>query len=168
MKKAKRTQQYKRRREGKTDYRKRLSLLLSGEPRLIVRKSLKHVYAQIVRYGQDGDEVLVSANTVELVKKYGMQKPRRNTTTAYLVGLLAGKKAVAKNIKKAIFDIGMHRPIKNAVIFAVLKGAVDAGMNVPHSKDVIPPESRIKGEHLKDSQYEVIKNKIIKEQDGRQ
>lgn len=162
MRKIKKTQQYRRRREGKTNYKKRLNLLLSRKPRLIVRRSLKNIRAQIVGYSENGDNILVSASTSELVKAYGLKKARRNTTTAYLVGLLIGKKAGDKKIKEAIFDIGMYRPIKNSIIFATLKGALDAGMSIPHSKDIIPPESRIKGEHLKDSLYESVKNNILK------
>ena len=96
MKARKKTLQYRRKREGKTDYRKRLALLKSGMPRLVVRRSLQHVRAQLIEYRADGDHVLADASTAELVKKYGLKRARRNTVTAYLVGMLIGKKAVAK------------------------------------------------------------------------
>ena len=64
---------HKRRREGKTDYRKRLKLLKSKKPRLVVRKSLKHVRAQIIKYSPKGDETLVSATSEEL-KKFGINR----------------------------------------------------------------------------------------------
>ena len=43
---------FRRKREGKTDYRKRLKLLLGGKPRLVVRKSLKNITAQIAVYSK--------------------------------------------------------------------------------------------------------------------
>ena len=59
---------FKRRLEGKTNYRKRLRLLLSRKPRLVVRKSLKHVRAQIIEFDPVGDKTIVSASTEELKK----------------------------------------------------------------------------------------------------
>ena len=41
---------FKRKRLGITDYKKRLSLLLSNKPRLVIRKSLKHINVQIIEY----------------------------------------------------------------------------------------------------------------------
>ena len=61
---------FKRKRLGKTDYRKRLKLLLANKSRLVVRKSLKSILAQIVEYGEKGDKIVVSAHSSEL-KKYG-------------------------------------------------------------------------------------------------
>ncbi len=164
MKPRKKTLQYRRKREGKTDYRKRLALLKSGLPRLVVRKSLHHVRAQIIEYHPDGDRVIADASTAELVKKFGLKKARRNTVTAYLVGLLIGKKAAAKNIKEAVLDIGLYHPVKNAVVYAALKGAVDTGLHVPHDLEVLPRESRLKGEHLKESEYETVKTRVLKVQ----
>jgi len=33
-------------------------------------------------------------------------------------------------------------------VFAALKGVVDAGMRIPHSEEILPDESRIRGEHI--------------------
>ena len=38
---------YRRKREGKTDYKKRMKLLLGKKPRIVLRKSLKHFSLQI-------------------------------------------------------------------------------------------------------------------------
>ena len=48
---------FRRKREGKTDYRRRLKLLLSGKPRLVVRKTSNHAIAQLVEYTLQGDKV---------------------------------------------------------------------------------------------------------------
>jgi len=50
---------FRRRQEGKTDYRAREAFLLSGKPRLVARSSLNNMVAQIVVAKPKGDEVLV-------------------------------------------------------------------------------------------------------------
>lgn len=152
---------YKRKKEGKTDYRNRIAALKSGKVRLVVRKSLKNIYAQIIQYQPDGDKILFSANSNEL-KKYGWNLSRKNTPAAYLTGILIGHKAKQKGIKEAILDIGFKRAIKGCVLFALLKGAIDSGLNIPHSKEVFPSEERIKGKHIQDY-YHKCKEKFTKE-----
>ena len=137
---------FKRRRTEKTDYRKRLKLLTSKKLRLVVRRSLKHVRVQIIDYDIKGDKILVSASSQDL-KKFGWTGSA-NTPSAYLVGLLIGKRALKKNIKSAIFDIGLCRSVKGSKIYAVLKGALDGGLSIPHSPEVFPSEDRIRGNHI--------------------
>ncbi len=149
---------FRRRREGKTNYRLRKALLLSGLPRLVVRGSLKHMIAQIIRSREDGEEVLVSAHSRELVKKYGWKGYCGNVPAAYLTGLLCGFKALAKGIKKAVLDIGLKRPTKGSRVFAALKGALDAGIEVPHDESILPEESRIRGEHIASYAKILLKN----------
>jgi len=139
---------FKRRVEKKTDYRKRLKLLSSKKPRLVVRKSLKHMKTQIVEFDVKGDKILVSATSQEL-KKLGWSH-NNNTISAYLVGLLIGKRALKKNIKSVILDLGLQKSVKGSRIYAVLKGALDAGLSIPHSTDILPPEDRLKGKHVID------------------
>lgn len=148
---------FRRRRVGKTDYRRRLRYLLSQLPRLVVRKSLNNILVQLIRYSPQGDEVLVSAHSKEL-RKYGWRGGKANTSAAYLVGMLCSKRALKKKYKKAILDLGFQAPTKGAKIFAALKGALDAGLDIPHSTDLIPHESRIRGEHI--AEYaEILKDK---------
>ncbi|MBI5252789.1 MAG: 50S ribosomal protein L18 [Euryarchaeota archaeon] len=139
--------QFRRKREGRTDYRKRIKLLLSEKPRLIVRKTGNHIIAQVVEYSQVGDRVIVSCHSSEL-KKYGWKGGTSNVSSAYLVGLLAGLKAAKKGIKEAVLDTGLLTPTKKSKVFAVLKGSADAGMQIPHGEEMLPDESRIKGEHI--------------------
>jgi large subunit ribosomal protein L18 len=140
---------FKRRLEGKTDYRKRLRLLYSKKMRLVVRKSLKHIRAQIVEFDERGDKTIVSASSEEL-KKFGWNSSTDNMPAAYLVGILLGKRALKKNISSAILDIGLNRNVKGSRVYAVLKGVLDTGLSVPHSPDVLPSEERIKGKHILD------------------
>ena len=65
--------QFKRRKEGKTDYQNRLKMLKSGRPRLVVRKSLRYITAQVIEFTPKGDKTLVSATSKEL-KKLGLIK----------------------------------------------------------------------------------------------
>jgi len=154
---------FRRRREGKTDYRKRLKLLLSGKPRVVVRKTLKHTIVQVIDFDIKGDRVLASAHSTEL-KKYGWQANTGNLPASYLTGLLCGKKALEKGIKEGVLDIGLHSPVKGSRVFATLKGLVDAGMEIPHSEEVFPQEERIRGEHISKElpkHFEEVKSKIM-------
>jgi large subunit ribosomal protein L18 len=137
----------KRRREGKTDYRQRLKLLLSKKPRLVVRKSLKYITAQIVEFSENGDRVIASAYSKNL-KKLGWNFACDNLPAAYLTGLMIGKKALEKNINEAVLDIGLHTSTKGNRIYAVVKGALDAGLKVPCNEDMLPGEERIFGQHI--------------------
>lgn len=139
---------YKRKRQGKTDYKKRISLLKFKKQRLVVRKTLNNLIAQITAFNPNGDKILISAHTNELKKEYGWKASKSNIPSAYLLGLLIGMKAKKQNIKEAIFDIGLIPSIKGSRVYAVLKGAIDSGLKIPHSKKILPPEERIKGKHI--------------------
>ncbi|MGC8563340.1 MAG: 50S ribosomal protein L18 [Fervidicoccaceae archaeon] len=138
----------KRRREGKTNYRKRYVQVLSKKPRLVVRRSNKYIEAKIVDFNIKGDIVKVSAHSIELIDKYGWLGSGSSTMAAYLTGYLLGKRALEKGIQEAVPDIGLRSPTKGSRVFAVIKGAKDAGLNVPASEEVFPGEDRIKGEHV--------------------
>jgi large subunit ribosomal protein L18 len=139
--------QFRRKREGKTDYRHRLKLLKSRKPRLVVRISSRHVRAQISRASPVGDDTMVSANSKQL-EKYGWKGGTCNLPCAYLVGFLCGRQAVKANTGGCILDIGIHEPVKGSRVFAVLKGAVDAGLEIPHEEGILPAEDRASGAHI--------------------
>lgn len=141
---------YRRRKEGKTDYQQRKALVLSKLPRIVVRGSLRHMSAQIVKAKTTGDEVIVSANSGQLTKTYGWKGDCENLPAAYLTGLLCGHRAVAHGVKKAVLDIGLQLPSRGARVFAVLKGILDAGVAVTHEKEMLPGEKRVEGQHVVD------------------
>lgn len=141
------TVQFRRKREGRTNYKKRLKLLLSNLPRLVIRKANKNISVQIVEYANQGDRVVLSAHSGEL-EKFGWALNKGNLPSAYLTGLLAGQKAMEKNIKKAVLDIGLGSSTKGNRIYAALKGVVDSGIEVPHDAGVLPSDERIKGQHI--------------------
>ena len=59
-----------RRREGRTDYYQRTKLVVADAPRMVVRRTNRHILVQLVTAEMDGDRTLVSANSAEL-EKYG-------------------------------------------------------------------------------------------------
>lgn len=138
---------YRRERERRTDYRYRKELLRSEKPRLVIRISLSHVRAQIASPIPEGDQILVSAFSKEL-SELGWKGYTANTPAAYLVGLLCGYRALDSNIEECVLDIDRFVSSPQAKIFAVLKGALDAGLNIPHGEKVLPTEERCAGEHI--------------------
>lgn len=139
---------YRRRREGKTDYLARRALVLSRIPRFIVRGSLKHMTVQIAEAQPNGDKIITAANSRELTKTFGWPASCSNLPSAYLTGFLCGSRAMGKGVKKAILDIGLSPPTKGSRIFAALKGAVDAGVEIPVEKEKLPDEERVSGQHI--------------------
>ena len=154
-----RTIPYRRKREGKTNYKKRLRLLLSKKHRLVIRKSLKNIIAQIVEFKPEGDRVVVSASSQQL-KKLGWKLHGGNIVTGYLVGFMMGKRA---KVKEAVLDMGLQTSGKGCCLYAVLKGVIDAGMNIPHSKEILPGEERVKGKHISDYAKKLKENKAVYE-----
>lgn len=137
----------RRRREGVTDYRQRLRLLKSGSPRLVARVSNKHVRAHIEQVGRDGDETLAFATSADL-SEYGWEAPTGNLPSAYLTGLLLGRRAIEAGVEHAVLDIGLHSPTPGSKVFAIQEGAIDAGLDIPHNDAVLPDWERNRGEHI--------------------
>ena len=139
---------WRRRREGKTNYYKRLKLVLSGKPRLVVRRTNKYVIVQVAEARIEGDRMIAVAHSRELVKRYGWKAGTKNTSAAYLTGFLAALRALKAGVREAVLDIGLASPTPGSRVFAALKGALDAGMDIPHSETILPPMERIRGEHI--------------------
>lgn len=153
---------FRRRREGRTDYRHRAALLRGGVARAVVRRSDRHTRVQLIEFRDGKDFVSVSAVSTEL-KKLGWTMSGKSTPGAYLTGLMAGKRAKEKGIEKAVLDIGLREPTKGAIVFAALKGLVDAGLEIPHSDEMLPSDERISGKHMKEgvaALFDGVKNKI--------
>ena len=139
--------QFKRRREGKTNYNSRIKLIDLDKTRMVVRITSNHTIVQLVKVGKNGDETILAATSKEL-NEFGWLGNGKNTSAAYLTGFLFGKKALANDIDETILDIGLQPSIKGTKIYAVLKGVLDAGLYIPHNDSILPEESRIRGEHI--------------------
>lgn len=69
-------------------------------PRLVVFRSLKHIYAQII--DDTIGHTLVSASSLD--KEFPKDKRGSNKEGARIVGEMIAKRAIAKGIKKVVFD----------------------------------------------------------------
>ncbi len=137
---------FRRRREGKTDYAARIKLVDYEKSRLVVRVSNAHATVQVVDYAPEGDITVASAVSKQL-SKYGYLGGSSNLSAFYLTAYLCAKRALANGVENAILDIGLKSPIKGSKVFAALKGAVDAGLEIPHGDFIFPEYERIRGEH---------------------
>ncbi|XP_057474073.1 60S ribosomal protein L5-like [Actinidia eriantha] len=156
---------YKRRREGKTDYRARIRLINQDKNkyntpkyRFVVRFTNKDIVAQIVSATIAGDMVLAAAYAHEL-PHYGLDTGLTNYAAAYCTGLLLARRVLKKlemddeyegNVEatgedfsvepaesrrpfRALLDVGLIRTTTGNRIFGALKGALDGGLDIPHS-----------------------------------
>ncbi len=130
---------FRRRREGKTNFAKRLALIKSGKTRMVVRRSNKNITIQFIDFHPDGDRTLLTVSGAHLTKVYKWPS-KRNMWTAYLAGLMAGKLASKKGVKDFVLDLGMYMPSKGSVLFAAQKGAADAGLVTSLPKEKILEE----------------------------
>ncbi|XP_018721531.2 60S ribosomal protein L5 [Eucalyptus grandis] len=156
---------YKRRRDGKTDYRARIRLINQDKNkyntpkyRIVVRFSNKFIVAQIISASIAGDLVLAAAYSHEL-PHYGLEVGLTNYAAAYCTGLLLARRVLKKlemdqeyegNVEatgedfsvepaetrrpfRALLDVGLLRTTTGNRVFGALKGALDGGLDIPHS-----------------------------------
>jgi len=132
--------------------------------RLVVRITNKDIIAQVAYARLQGDVVICAAYAHEL-PRYGVAVGLTNYSAAYCTGLLIGRRILQKfgldsmyegqievdgdefyeeadSGEKASFrcylDTGLARTSTGARIFGVLKGAADAGLDIPHSPKRFP------------------------------
>ncbi|MDG6990100.1 MAG: 50S ribosomal protein L18 [Nitrososphaerota archaeon] len=139
----------RRRREGVTDYRARRKAITSQRPLLVVRISNKNAIVQFIRPTVKGDIVLSSSHSKELGKA-GWHGSSKSIPACYLLGLIAGKKAVASGVKEAVAYNGVIPFIRGARVAALLKGVADAGVEIPVGEEALPDEKRIAGKPIAD------------------
>ncbi|WOK96500.1 hypothetical protein Cni_G05207 [Canna indica] len=156
---------YKRRRDGKTDYRARIRLINQDKNkyntpkyRFVVRFSNKDIVAQVISSSIAGDLVLASAYSHEL-PQYGLKVGLTNYAAAYCTGLLLARRvlkmlemdeeyqgnveatgedfsvepAESRRPFRALLDVGLVRTTTGNRVFGALKGALDGGLDIPHS-----------------------------------
>lgn len=140
------TVSFKRKREGKTDYGKRLNHLKSEKTRFVIRPSVNNLSIQAVDYNADGDKVITTVKSTDL-KKYGWGYSTGNIPSSYLTGLLFGK-IIKEKIKEGIIDIGLNSITKGTRIPAAIKGIVDSGIKVNHNESIFPSEETISGKKI--------------------
>jgi len=136
--------------------------------RMIVRITNTDVIAQIAFARIEGDVVIASAYSHEL-PKFGVKVGLTNYAACYCTGLLLSRRVLRKlkldalyegqtevngemyNVEdveegpgafRANLDIGLARTTTGAKIFGVMKGAVDGGIEIPHSEKRFPGYDR--------------------------
>lgn len=138
---------FRRRRESKTDYHARRRMVSSGRPRLVVRKTGTRIIVQVMEALPTGDRTIAAADSSQL-QQFDWRGGMKNLPAAYLTGLLVGYQAIKAGTRSVIVDIGLVKPSSGSRIFAAVKGAIDAGLEVPCNEKMFPPEKRIRGEHI--------------------
>ncbi|KAG2721845.1 hypothetical protein I3843_02G084800 [Carya illinoinensis] len=157
---------FKRRREGKTDYRARIRLINQDKNkyntpkyRFVVRFTNKDITAQVISASIAGDLVLAAAYSHEL-PHYGLEVGLTNYAAAYCTGLLLARRVLKMlemdeeyqgNVEatgedfsvepsesrrpfRALLDVGLIRTTTGNRVFGALKGALDGGLDIPHSE----------------------------------
>lgn len=71
--------------------------------RLVVNKSNKHLYAQLIIVTSEGDSTIVSASTLDAEIKVAGVKAK-NVKAAAAIGNIIAKRALASGIKYVAFD----------------------------------------------------------------
>jgi large subunit ribosomal protein L18 len=139
---------FRRRREGKTDYRVRLRLLKSDLPRAVVRFSERRIRVSIVAFDPVGDRVVAVAESGELSGITFPTASQSSTPAAYLTAYLAGLRAKSAGTESAVLDAGLRHPTVGGRLSAALKGLLDAGIEIPHGEGGFPKNDRLNGTHL--------------------
>jgi large subunit ribosomal protein L18 len=114
---------------------------------MVVRRTNRHLIIQLVVAEEQGDRTLVTANSAEL-PSFGYTGGLSNTPAAYLTGILFGARTLMEGHSAAVLDIGLATASRGGRVFAALKGAVDAGLDVPHGEEILPDEDRMMGGHI--------------------
>lgn len=139
---------FRRRRVGKTDYRKRRGLIVGRKPMFAIRVSNKYVYGQILEATPKGDLTLCFVSSRDLGKGYGWKGSCKNLPAAYLTGFLLGKKALTKQITEAIVYAGVSRFVHSSRMASAINGAKDAGLNLAVEEEALPDQLRRSGGHI--------------------
>lgn len=137
---------YNRKKQGRTNYRKRLEYLKSHRTRIVIRSSNNNLIIQAVRYELNGDKVTSTVKATDL-KEYGWQYATGNLSAAYLTGLLFAKK---NKIKDGIIDLGLHSIIRGTRLAAAIKGVKEGGLEIDYDDKIDPSEEKITGKTTAD------------------
>jgi len=143
----------RRRREGKTDYLKRIKLLKGESPRVVFRRTNNLIIAEYVTSKEAQDKIEIGL-TSKALKKYGwpdkFDGSLKSIPASYLTGFLIGKEIIKKKLEQPIVDFGMTRVLSKNKGFAFIKGLIDAGIEISCPEKDFPEEERIMGESMKE------------------
>ncbi|MGC8558487.1 MAG: 50S ribosomal protein L18 [Nitrososphaeria archaeon] len=138
---------FRRRKEFKTDYRRRKKVILSKMPFIYAFESNRYVWAQVNIPTKQGDRTVAQANSKDIIKG-GWQFSGKNYPAFYLVGLLLGKRAVGAGLKEVILYTGLKAFRKDSKLMALVKGATEGGLIVRVDQSVFPSDELISGKGI--------------------
>ena len=95
-------------------------------PRLTVYRSLNHVYAQVVDDSQS--RTLVAASSLSPDLREELKSVKGMKEVAKRVGMAVAKKAIAKNVKRVVFDRNGY--LYHGVVKSMADGAREAGLKL--------------------------------------
>lgn len=135
----------RRNRQNRTNYRKRLALLVGRVPFVSITVSNQNVMAQVLKSGAAGDEVVTGVHSRELIN-YGWKGSMNSIPSCYLTGLLLGTRSLDRGMNNLVLYTG--KGSFTSRVAACLKGVMDAGIRIPVSKDSLPKIERLSGGHI--------------------
>ncbi|MDK2849626.1 MAG: large subunit ribosomal protein [Candidatus Woesearchaeota archaeon] len=138
---------FRRKREGRTDYHRRLKLLKSGKPRLVLRLTNTGLIAQLTEFDPSGDKVIFGTTSKSL-SKFGWDFSKKSLPASYLFGVYVGKLCKKHKVTDFVVDIGLRKFQKKGRVSAFLKGLADVGLETSHDPEVFPDDDRISGKHI--------------------
>jgi large subunit ribosomal protein L18 len=75
---------------------------LSGKPRLVIFRSINHIYCQVIKPSSNGDIVIAQASTVD--KEIRSQLEGSKVEQAKTVGKLIAQRSLGKEVSEIAFD----------------------------------------------------------------
>lgn len=156
----------RRRKENKTDYKKRLHLLKGETPRVVFRRTNRYFISQYIESKEAKDKVILTINSKDLLKHGWDEKAKgslKSIPAAYFTGYLIGKQIISKKLPTPIVDLGMIRTLHKTKVFGFLKGLIDSGLEINCKEEAYPEKERIEGASLKNKiDFQKIKSGIDK------
>jgi large subunit ribosomal protein L18 len=102
------------------------AIIRNGDrPRLVVYRSTKNIYAQIVRPGDKGDQVIVSCSTKDKALQTILEGTKAEQ--AFIVGKHLAERAKEQNVIDVAFDRSGYK--YHGRVRALTNGAREAGLN---------------------------------------
>jgi large subunit ribosomal protein L18 len=96
----------------------------TGRPRLVVFRSTKHAYAQII--DDSTGKTLLSVSTLSKDLREDVKQAKTPMERYKLIGVAAAKKALEKNIKEVVFDRSGY--LYHGRVKALADGAREGGL----------------------------------------
>jgi len=96
----------------------------SGRPRLVVFRSAKHAYAQII--DDSTGKTLLSVSTLSKELREDVKQAKTPIERYKMIGVAAAKKALEKNIKEVVFDRSGY--LYHGRVKALADGAREGGL----------------------------------------